>query len=41
VTLAPLSPAEFRMLNGRNDRLRFDGQGFTINPGHRGIRAKR
>src|SRR5207248_7107694 len=26
VKLVPLSPTEFRMLNGRNDRLRFDAQ---------------
>jgi 6-aminohexanoate-oligomer endohydrolase len=41
VTLTPVSPTEFRMLNARRDRLRFDAEGLTINPGHWPIVGKR
>lgn len=40
ISLVPVSPTEFRMENGRGDRIRFDvdasgiSSGFTINPGH-------
>jgi L-aminopeptidase/D-esterase-like protein len=41
VKLVPLSATEFRMSNARRDRLRFDAEGLTINPGHWPIAAKR
>lgn len=47
VALIPVSDADFRMDNGRGDRLKMDldsaGRvtGFTINPGHWPVRAKR
>lgn len=41
IALDPVSPNEFRARSARRDRVRIDGNGLTVNPGHWPLKAKR